>query len=73
MAVIGYRDLKSEGIVTSNLIVQTLGGNQSNLESVTRISKSRLITARWPHTGLSVDGQIRIAAANGKLLSVNEP
>lgn len=49
-----------------------LGGNQSNSVSVTRIAKSRLITARWPHTGLSVDSQIRIAASNGKLLSVNE-
>lgn len=49
-----------------------LGGNQSNSVSVTRISKDRLITARWPHTGLSDDGQIRIAAINGKLLSVNE-
>ena len=49
-----------------------LGGNQSNSVSVTRISKDRLITARWPYTGLPVDGQIRIAASNGKLLSVNE-
>ncbi|PSU45851.1 TIGR02594 family protein [Photobacterium frigidiphilum] len=49
-----------------------LGGNQSDSVSVTRISKSRLITARWPHTGLPGDVQIRIAASNGKLLSVNE-
>lgn len=49
-----------------------LGGNQSNLVSVTRISKKRLIPARWPDTGLSVDGFIRLAAKNGKLLSTNE-
>lgn len=49
-----------------------LGGNQSNSVSVTRLAKSRLLTARWPGTGLVVDGQRRFAAANGKLLSVNE-
>ncbi len=49
-----------------------LGGNQSNSVSVTRISKSRLISARWPNSGLAVDEQTRIAAANGRLLSVNE-
>lgn len=49
-----------------------LGGNQSNTVSVTRISKHRLLTARWPQTALSVDGQMRLASANGKLLSVNE-
>lgn len=49
-----------------------LGGNQANSVSVTRISKKRLISARWPDTGLSVDGFIRIAAKNGKLLSTNE-
>lgn len=49
-----------------------LGGNQSNSVSITRVSKSRLLTARWPHTALTVHGQIRIASANGKLLSVNE-
>ncbi len=51
---------------------QVLGGNQSNAVTITRISKNRLLTARWPDTGLSVDGQIRIAASNGKILSVNE-
>jgi uncharacterized protein (TIGR02594 family) len=49
-----------------------LGGNQSNAVSVTRIAKERLLTARWPETGLSVDGFVRIAAHNGKLLSTNE-
>lgn len=49
-----------------------LGGNQSNSVSVTRIAKSRLITARWPNTALEIDKQRRIAAPNGKLLSVNE-
>ena len=49
-----------------------LGGNQSNSVTVTRISKHRLLTSRWPQTALTVDGQIRFASANGKLLSVNE-
>lgn len=49
-----------------------LGGNQSNSVSVTRIAKNRLITARWPDTGVEDDGQIRVASANGRLLSVNE-
>lgn len=49
-----------------------LGGNQSNSVSVTRIAKNRLITARWPDSGVEDDGQIRLASANGKLLSVNE-
>jgi len=49
-----------------------LGGNQSNSVSVTRISKSRLIEARWPQTALPIDAQVRVAAVNGKLLSVNE-
>ncbi len=49
-----------------------LGGNQSNSVSVTRISKDRFLAARWPHTALSIDGQTRLALANGKLLSVNE-
>lgn len=49
-----------------------LGGNQSNSVCVTRIAKNRLLSARWPETGLNSDAQIRIAAVNGKLLSVNE-
>lgn len=49
-----------------------LGGNQSNAVSITRISKKRLISARWPHTGLTAHGQKRIAAKNGELLSINE-
>lgn len=49
-----------------------LGGNQSNSVNITRIAKDRLLSARWPLTGLAVDGQVRIAAVNGRLLSVNE-
>lgn len=49
-----------------------LGGNQQNSVSITRISKERLLSARWPDTGLNVDTQRRIAATNGKLISVNE-
>ncbi len=49
-----------------------LGGNQSNSVSITRINKDRLLTARWPETGLSPEGKKRIAQADGKLLSVNE-
>lgn len=51
---------------------QVLGGNQSNAVTIARISKKRLLTARWPDTGLSIDSQIRIAASNGKIMSVNE-
>jgi len=49
-----------------------LGGNQANSVCVTRISKDRLLTARWPHSGLHVDKVTRIAANNGRLLSTNE-
>lgn len=49
-----------------------LGGNQSNSVNVTRVAKDRLISARWPETGLSVDGFTRTAAENGRLLSTNE-
>ena len=49
-----------------------LGGNQSNAVTVTRISKKRLLTARWPATGLEPEKLTRTAATNGKLLSSNE-
>ncbi|MGR5219243.1 TIGR02594 family protein [Vibrio parahaemolyticus] len=49
-----------------------LGGNQSNSVSITRISKNRLLRARWPSTALDLDKQIRLASSSGKLLSVNE-
>ncbi|MCL6271684.1 TIGR02594 family protein [Sansalvadorimonas sp. 2012CJ34-2] len=49
-----------------------LGGNQSNAVTVTRISRKRLLTARWPHTGLAVDCITRRASTKGKLLSTNE-
>lgn len=49
-----------------------LGGNQSNSVSVTRISKQRLLDARWPDSGLTDDNITRIAARSGMLLSTNE-
>lgn len=49
-----------------------LGGNQSNSVTITRVSKNRLLTARWPDTALSENQHIRTAAVNGKLLSINE-
>lgn len=49
-----------------------LGGNQSNEVSVTRIAKQRLLSARWPKSGLQTDFATRIAAVNGQLLSQNE-
>jgi uncharacterized protein (TIGR02594 family) len=49
-----------------------LGGNQSNTVNVTRIAKSRLLTARWPSTAVTVDSQMRLASVRGQLLSTNE-
>ncbi len=49
-----------------------LGGNQANSVNVTRVAKNRLLSARWPNTGLSVDGYTRTASANGRLISTNE-
>ncbi|WP_031434623.1 NlpC/P60 family protein [Methylomarinum vadi] len=49
-----------------------LGGNQSNSVSITRLAKNRLLSARWPSTGLSDGGVVRTAAKNGRLLSTNE-
>ncbi len=49
-----------------------LGGNQSNAVTITRISKQRLLAARWPETGLATDNLVRVAAVNGRLLSENE-
>ena len=49
-----------------------LGGNQSNSVNVTRVSKDRLLSARWPDTGLDAENIIRRATENGRLLSTNE-
>jgi len=49
-----------------------IGGNQANSVSVTRIAKTRLLSARWPQGGLSSDNITRLAANNGRLLSSNE-
>ncbi|SOB97611.1 uncharacterized protein (TIGR02594 family), partial [Rhodobacter sp. JA431] len=48
-----------------------LGGNQSNAVSVTRISKARLLTARWPDA-LPVTGKPIELSASGGPLSHNE-
>lgn len=48
-----------------------LGGNQSDKVSVTRISKDRLLGARWPRS-LPTRGITRAATAQGMLVSVNE-
>ena len=49
-----------------------LGGNQSNSVSVTRVAKNRLLSARWPDTGLDAENIIRRASVCGRLLSTNE-
>ncbi|WP_395342505.1 TIGR02594 family protein [Ningiella sp. W23] len=49
-----------------------LGGNQSNSVTITRIAKNRLLSARWPDSALEQDVHTRIAAVNGRVLSVNE-
>lgn len=48
-----------------------LGGNQSNAVTVTRISKDRLLRARWPHGVSQLGKRIEVDAA-GKSLSTNE-
>jgi uncharacterized protein (TIGR02594 family) len=48
-----------------------LGGNQSDSVSTCRISKSRLLDARWPRTAASLTGQVVLADGNG-VLSHNE-
>lgn len=49
-----------------------LGGNQSNQVSITRISKTRLIAARWPKTVDRGSEIIRKASVDGMILSNNE-
>ena len=49
-----------------------LGGNQSDAVTVARLSKDRLLEARWPSTGLEPPNITRIANENGRVLSQNE-
>jgi len=44
-----------------------LGGNQSDSVNTCRISKKRLLDARWPHTAASLRGEVVIAKGNGGL------
>lgn len=48
-----------------------LGGNQSDMVNVARVAKSRLLGARWPTTGLVLNGGPVSAPAEGEL-STNE-
>lgn len=48
-----------------------LGGNQSNSVNIKRISKDRLLSARWPVTAAPPTGRIQLADASGRL-SENE-
>jgi uncharacterized protein (TIGR02594 family) len=49
-----------------------LGGNQSNSVTVARVSKDRLLQARWPETGMPPANITRNATPNGRVLSQNE-
>jgi len=49
-----------------------LGGNQSNSVSITRISRDRLLDARWPSTAGNPTPLKRTASKNGRVLSQNE-
>ena len=53
-----------------NTAYHVLGGNQSNSVNITRISKSRLLGARWP-ASVPVDGERILRNADGSL-STNE-
>lgn len=44
-----------------------LGGNQSDSVNTCRISKRRLIEARWPQTASSLGGRVVVAKGSGKL------
>lgn len=49
-----------------------LGGNQTNAVTITRISKTRLLGARWPATAATLRTKPRLVAADGQTLSSNE-
>lgn len=48
-----------------------LGGNQSNAVTITRVAKSRLLSARWPEGQAQLKKTVRLNAA-GQPLSTNE-
>lgn len=48
-----------------------LGGNQSNAVTVSRIAKSRLLSARWP-AGIAVSGKRILVTPGGVLTTTNE-
>ena len=49
-----------------------LGGNQSNAVTITRISKTRLLGARWPRTADGISTSRENVSAAGQSLSQNE-
>jgi len=54
-----------------NSAFHVLGGNQSNAVTVTRISKTRFLNARWPE-GAPQHGKRILVDAGGRPLSTNE-
>ena len=44
-----------------------LGGNQSNMVNVARVSKTRLLAARWPRTAAVLNGAVVEAEGEGPL------
>lgn len=54
-----------------NTHFHVLGGNQSNAVTVSRISKTRLLSSRWP-TGQEIEGQTVHLARNGAKITENE-
>ena len=54
-----------------DLCYHVLGGNQSNQVNITRVAKTRLLSARWP-ADLPAKGARRFMTANGANVSVNE-
>ena len=49
-----------------------LGGNQSNMVSVARLRKDRLLTARWPVTALAPEDTVVTVDAAGGAVSTDE-
>jgi uncharacterized protein (TIGR02594 family) len=49
-----------------------LGGNQSDAVTITRLSRDRLLEARWPATAPAPDTEARRANVHGRLLSTDE-
>ena len=49
-----------------------LGGNQSNMVSVARLRKDRLLTARWPITALAPEDTVMVVDGAGGAMSTDE-